>query len=150
MRVGCASALVELGGRGRGCRAAAGRRPDRRRQPHPSTVGVACIGDFRHAEMPQAQWDQLVAICAALSGMFGLEPVEAIHAHDALVGASSDPEKECPGRFVDMTRLRREAGAKISAAGDRLSGEAANRGGDHPPVLVFADDGRWGDITSSE
>lgn len=74
---------------------------------NPTTVGVACIGDFREAPPSAPQYEALVLTCASLLHQLGLG-VEALAGHDELSGGSSDPEKECPGRGLGMEGLRRE------------------------------------------
>lgn len=68
-------------------------------------LGVACIGDFRTYDMPDAQLRQLVKLCAALQYAFpkGL----AVKGHDELPGGSSNPNKRCPGDRLKMDEVRR-------------------------------------------
>ena len=80
------------------------------RSHNPSTVGVACIGDFRRRGLSTAQRDSLVGVCADLLARFALE-ADAIVGHDELAGASSDPSKECPGAGVSMIALRLDVAA---------------------------------------
>lgn len=70
-----------------------------------STIGVACIGDFRQHPMPETQWDSLVATLAELCRQYQLE-TRSICGHDELDAASHDPNKECPGSYLDMNVLR--------------------------------------------
>lgn len=76
---------------------------------NPTTIGVACIGDFRDREPAAAQWQALLHACALLCQQFSL-PVEQVFAHDELPGASRDPDKICPGDGLPVTRLRQELG----------------------------------------
>lgn len=71
-------------------------------------VGLAIIGDFRHQIPTAVQWVALVEFCVMLVGWRG-QPVErCLFGHDELPGASSDPNKECPGKHIDMNELRNE------------------------------------------
>lgn len=80
------------------------------RQHNPSTVGVACIGDFRARPPSRAQRQSLVRVCADLLSRFSLEP-SALVGHDELSGASADPNKICPGAELNMNELRRDVAA---------------------------------------
>jgi len=83
---------------------------------NPSTVGVACIGDFRTRSPSAAQTTALISVCASLLAQFDLPP-EALHGHDELTGASHDPEKECPGKTLSMVALRRDVSEFIDRGG---------------------------------
>jgi hypothetical protein len=72
---------------------------------NPTTIGIACVGDFRSAKLPQLQWRAVVKVCCELAHEFGFD-ADAIHGHDELIGGSSDPNKECPGRYLSMEALR--------------------------------------------
>ena len=74
---------------------------------NPTTIGVACIGDFRDSSPSEEQYQGLVLTCASLLNQLSLG-VEVLVAHDELTGGSSDPDKECPGRGLCMDALRRE------------------------------------------
>ncbi len=67
-------------------------------------LGVALSGDFREDRPTQAQMRALVMFCRMWSGM----GIEQIKGHDELAGGSIDPDKSCPGRFLNMNQLRRE------------------------------------------
>lgn len=77
---------------------------------NPSTVGVACVGDFRGRGPTVAQREALVNVCADLLAHFALDAT-ALVGHDELSGASSDPTKECPGAGLVMATLRRDVTA---------------------------------------
>ena len=65
-------------------------------------IGVACIGDFRKHEPPQEQWRSLVDLCAVLRIWREL----VIVGHTELgSSATSDPAKECPGRYLPISGL---------------------------------------------
>lgn len=68
-------------------------------------IGVACVGDFRTAAPSVAQYGALVSLCCDLLNRLHLD-AEAIRGHDGLDGASSDPDKECPGRALSLPKLR--------------------------------------------
>ena len=74
---------------------------------NPSTVGVACIGDFRTTPLSPAQRQALKMVCAQLLAVFDLE-TDTLRGHDELTEASSDPNKECPGHCLSMDGLRGE------------------------------------------
>lgn len=67
-------------------------------------LGVGCIGDFRRHDMPPAQLQQLVKLCAALQYAFPKGLV--IKGHDELPGGSSNPKKRCPGDRLKMDEVR--------------------------------------------
>ena len=67
-------------------------------------LALAVVGDFRIAAPGVDQWEALRAFCG-LWFLYGLE----VYGHDELPGASKDPAKACPGRFLDMNVLRIEA-----------------------------------------
>jgi GNAT superfamily N-acetyltransferase len=91
-----------------------------------TSVGVACIGDFRAAPPPAAQYQALVACLADLGRILGLDALSIV-AHDALPGASRDPEKVCPGVHLPLDRLRDDVArmhARPSAAWGAPAGAA--------------------------
>lgn len=67
-------------------------------------VAVALIGDFRVYPPSFEQYDALKRF-AGFWRLYGLE----IHGHDELHGASSDPNKACPGHLLPMGKLRSDA-----------------------------------------
>ena len=73
----------------------------------PTTIGVALIGDFRQRPPTEAQRLAAVRLCADLAQELMLKP-EAIVGHDELKEGSSDPDKECPGRYLPLPELRDE------------------------------------------
>ena len=79
------------------------------RSHNPSSIGVACIGDFRKKPPEEEQYRALVVACASLLQQLKLD-VQTLVGHDELVGGSSDPDKECPGRGNSMVHLREEVG----------------------------------------
>ncbi len=66
-------------------------------------IGVACIGDFRKHRPGDVQMKQLIRLCGYLAYAF---PGIVIKGHDELPGGSSDPNKQCPGKYLDMDELR--------------------------------------------
>jgi hypothetical protein len=72
---------------------------------NPTTIGVACLGDFRRASPTPAQRQMLVAVSAELLHALG-QRTQSLFGHDELAGASADPNKECPGRHLSMNELR--------------------------------------------
>lgn len=75
------------------------------RQYNARAIGVGLLGDFRHAAPTSAQRRALIYVGAYLLAHLQLS-VDALCAHDGLTGASADPDKECPGRFLPMEPLR--------------------------------------------
>lgn len=67
-------------------------------------IGVACIGDFREHMMPPFQYKRLIHLLACLQ--FGFPRDLEIKGHDELPGASSDPNKKCPGDKLPMQQVR--------------------------------------------
>lgn len=62
-------------------------------------IGVAVVGDFRKSPMPPEQHASLMWVCAGL-GLLNSE-IEIVR-HDGVPGASADPDKVCPGHFIDV------------------------------------------------
>ena len=79
-------------------------------------IGVACIGDFRKHDMPDVQYAQLIKLLACLQ--FGFPRDLEIKGHDELPGASSDPNKKCPGDKLSMRAVRRSVWTYLE--GDHL------------------------------
>lgn len=71
-------------------------------------VGLAVIGDFRHQTPTAVQWIALVEFCTMLVGWMGVPVEQCLFGHDELEGATKDPNKECPGKLIDMNELRNE------------------------------------------
>lgn len=65
-------------------------------------IGVACIGDFRKAPPTPEQYAALVDLCTLLGWWLG--GINLV-GHTDLKDASSDPKKECPGRFLSVQKL---------------------------------------------
>jgi hypothetical protein len=93
-----------------------------------TALGIACIGDFRIKAVSPKQYEALVAVCAELCPLLGIDPlgyddrkVPYLAGHDQLPGGSSDPNKECPGMYLPMDRVRADVSMVIkSGAGERL------------------------------
>lgn len=87
-------------------------------------IGVACIGDFRVKPPTRAQVHAVTDLCVELCLSLGIGP-EEIWGHMELPNASADRDKECPGMFFDVERLRddvwacikRDALARLDSAG---------------------------------
>jgi len=69
------------------------------------TIGIAVIGDPRYVDLTHEQYWALVDTCSLVSRVLGTSSDE-IHGHDELKGGSSDKNKSCPGRLLDMDQLR--------------------------------------------
>lgn len=76
-------------------------------------VGVALIGDFRVEALLVPQRDSLVWLLANLCATLGLEPTDAIRAHDRLENGTHTPGKVCPGGNVDIRTIIALATAKL-------------------------------------
>lgn len=93
-------------------------------------IGVGCLGDFRAREPSPAQLRSLVLVCASLCRSFEVN-FDSVSGHDELTEASSDPDKECPGRAISMDELRRSVaeamdnGAELGFCWDRQDVERA-------------------------
>ena len=88
------------------------------RSHNPTTIGVACLGDFRRESPPALQRATLVAVCTELLHALDVGS-ERLFGHDELVGGSADPNKECPGRHLSMIVLR--ADVEQALHGESLS-----------------------------
>lgn len=88
------------------------------RRYNASTVGVACLGDFRTQPPLPLQRAALLCICAALVEIFGLTAKD-LHGHDELYGASHDANKECPGHLLPLAALRKDVRDKIEGSSPR-------------------------------
>lgn len=66
-------------------------------------IHVALLGDFRKTPVPLLQYDALAELCRLIQVAFnwGLE----MRGHTDTVGSSSDPNKECPGQYLDVSAL---------------------------------------------
>lgn len=89
------------------------------RSYNPTTIGVACIGDFRREAPTTSQREALLAVCAGLLASLGVGP-EALHSHDSLHGGSHDPAKICPGPNLSMTQLKDDVARLLAAGAPRL------------------------------
>lgn len=67
-------------------------------------IAVAVAGDPRVEPPTRLQYEALVEVCVVLSGWLG--GAEVVRGHDELRDGSRDPARECPGRFLDMRKLR--------------------------------------------
>lgn len=67
-------------------------------------IGVALIGDMRVEPPTRLQYDALIEVCSVLCGWLGGPSV--VWGHDELRDATRDPLRECPGRYLDMGRVR--------------------------------------------
>ncbi len=84
---------------------------------NPSTIGLALIGDFREQAPSGPQMKSLLQTCIQLVMAIGIPTEklsEHLRGHDEIPGASRDPDKECPGRILDMTDLRRRVSQSVS------------------------------------
>jgi len=69
-----------------------------------SGIAIAVVGDPRIEPLTRLQYESLVKVCAVLSSWLGGASV--VRGHDELKDGSRDPNRECPGRYLDMTALR--------------------------------------------
>lgn len=72
---------------------------------NPTSLGIGVVGDFRRAPPPPPQWRALVGLAAAIVAGLRCGP-QALVAHDALPGASRQPDKVCPGPHLALPALR--------------------------------------------
>ena len=75
--------------------------------------GVAVVGNYDEIEMPDRVWRTLVDLLAVLAVV-----PRNVQGHTELHGASLDPSKRCPGRFVSMDRLRAEVDGRLPTGSD--------------------------------
>lgn len=76
------------------------------------SIGVACLGDFRKHEPTPAQWISACELVAAI--YLWVSGGAWIKGHDELSGGSSDPDKQCPGKYWDMGDFRRDTFRLVS------------------------------------
>ena len=74
-------------------------------------LGLACIGDFRHAPPTDAQYHALVDVLAELCAGFRWDPYQRIKGHgeikDAHDGSKApDQANACPGHLLNTNALR--------------------------------------------
>jgi len=81
-------------------------------------VGIACLGDFRSEYPSLEMWESLVTLCSTLCHWIG---VCEIYSHSELPFASKDPEKQCPGKNLDMDRLRGSVTQKVKNSATDLT-----------------------------
>lgn len=75
-------------------------------------IHVALGGDFRKEAPPLEQGQALVILCAKLMDCF--DGQLAILGHTELAGASKDPSKECPGKYLNLGILRASVNASLA------------------------------------
>jgi N-acetyl-anhydromuramyl-L-alanine amidase AmpD len=78
-------------------------------------IQIACVGDFRKKPMPKAQLEALTDLCAILSGI-----ATNIVGHTEVHGASHDPNKDCPGKALDLNALRASVATRRLTVGTNL------------------------------
>jgi hypothetical protein len=95
-------------------------------------IGVAVIADPRVRPLSDKQHANLVELLSDLTQAFKIDPLAIdddgspfLAGHTELPGASKDPNKQCPGKYLPMANLRQqvaEASAKANKtrALDRL------------------------------
>jgi hypothetical protein len=91
------------------------------RAHNPTTIGVACLGDFRRQVPAYAQRQSLVVVLGELLHALGRDE-QSLKGHDELQGGTSDPNKECPGRHLSLIELRRDVALQLQQESfDQLS-----------------------------
>lgn len=77
-------------------------------------IGIACIGDFRRHEMPDAQWESLVWFLthAAITN----RKINFTF-HDFLPAGSNDLNKQCPGKMLDYGKLVDQVKSEMERVG---------------------------------
>jgi len=73
-------------------------------------IGVGVIGDFRKHKPTNQQIEALIYLCAILVTW---KRKLIVSGHDELFGATNDPNKECPGKYLNVHELRLEIKKKI-------------------------------------
>jgi len=74
-------------------------------------IGICLIGDFQNSPPTRAQLASLQRLLAFLCRATGIDP-ENIHGHGEVTHKTA-----CPGRYVDMSALRRSAAAILAGEG---------------------------------
>jgi N-acetyl-anhydromuramyl-L-alanine amidase AmpD len=69
-------------------------------------IAVAALGDFRSRAPHMPQWAGLTLLCCHLAAKYRISPLSVV-GHDEIPGGSSDPDKQCPGRYLNMDFLRK-------------------------------------------
>lgn len=77
-------------------------------------IGVALLGDFRQHKPTQEQMDSVVWMVQRFGQLLGRYDVVG---HDELADGSKDPNKECPGKHLDVRQVIRQAKILNKAAG---------------------------------
>lgn len=72
------------------------------------SLGICLIGNFETYPPTPKQWAALVDACARLCRRYGLS-------HAAVHGHREYRQTACPGRRLDLERLRREVGERLTA-----------------------------------
>ena len=72
------------------------------------TIGICLTGNFETRPVPDDRWLSLVSMCAALCRRYGLSAAD-VRGHRELPGAAT----LCPGKYIDMDRLRREVSERL-------------------------------------
>jgi len=74
-------------------------------------IGIAVSGNF-NVEAPTAeQWESLAMLCSTLAYWLG---IYELCGHTELPFASKDPDKVCPGKYLNMDDLREEVATRLS------------------------------------
>jgi hypothetical protein len=69
---------------------------------------LAVGGNWDEREMPDATWERMIETLSVLAVL-----PRTVVGHDELKGSSSDPTKRCPGRFVNMSKVRAEVKKRL-------------------------------------
>jgi N-acetyl-anhydromuramyl-L-alanine amidase AmpD len=93
--------------------------PEGARNVNAISLGV-CIADDCNKRLRPEDWAAVVAQCADWCAHFGL-PASAVIGHRETPKYGAAPtKKQCPGKLVDLSRLRAEVAARL-AAGERVA-----------------------------
>ncbi|MEZ4271398.1 MAG: peptidoglycan recognition family protein [Myxococcota bacterium] len=79
---------------------------------NPKSIGVGCLGDFRHAPPSGDQGYALELLCAFLLRELDLG-IGGLHGHDELTGGSREIDKVCPGVHLPMGDLRSKVAVRL-------------------------------------
>jgi N-acetylmuramoyl-L-alanine amidase len=84
-----------------------------------NTLAV-CIADDCNRRLRPEDWEALVSQCVDWCRHFGL-PASAVIGHrETPLYGGAPTKKQCPGKLVDLSRLRAEVAARL-AAGERVA-----------------------------
>jgi N-acetylmuramoyl-L-alanine amidase len=96
------------------------RRPGAHTQGLNANTLAVCIADDCNKRLRPEDWEALVSQCVDWCAHFKL-PASAVIGHrETPLYGGAPTKKQCPGKLVDLSRLRAEVAARL-AAGERVA-----------------------------